>query len=431
MRVKMINPEGDHIQRILAVLHENISRSNQLQQSFMEHQAQVLQTIAADIGFSNQSVSTTYSPQPVLTRTQLEEFGTGSIAKCFGPDFKILDQRKSPRIPNGDLLMIDRVLKISGKRGNLNPPASITTEFGIPKDIWFINQNTYPGSPLGVLMEIALQPSGILSAYLGTSLMIPADVNLFRNLDGTISFISCPSLLGKTVTNHSWLLSSVSAGGMVIQKFAFELSTGGSVFLAGESSFGYFRQADMDRQTGLDVGEKTQPGHFGGTNRYDYLRVEFASIFPQGDASTKPYLDLIDRLYLKENGGKYGLGVIIGEKELTGNEWFYENHFFQDPVMPGSLGIEAIIQGLWAYAKYFQKDTNFHNPLIDFSFNEPLYWKYRGQVIPANREIKFEILLKTKYISDSSIKLAGDADFWVDDVRIYTIQNISMKLSEG
>jgi hypothetical protein len=99
--------------------------------------------------------------------------------------------------------------------------------------------------------------------------------------------------------------------------------------------------------------------------------------------------------------------------------------------MPGSLGIEAIIQGLWAYAKYFQKDTNFHNPLIDFSFNEPLYWKYRGQVIPANREIKFEILLKTKYISDSSIKLAGDADFWVDDVRIYTIQNISMKLSEG
>jgi 3-hydroxymyristoyl/3-hydroxydecanoyl-(acyl carrier protein) dehydratase len=425
------NAVDGHIHRILAVLQENLSRSNQLQQSFLEHQAQTLQTIAAYIGFPNLFANTKSSERPVITKTQLEEFGTGSIAKCFGPDFEILDQRKSPRIPNGDLLMIDRVLMISGERGNLNSPASITTEFEVPKNVWFINENKYPGIPLAILMEITLQPCGILSAYLGASLSLPADVNLFRNLDGMIFFHSCPDLCEQTVTNHSKLLMSVLSGGMLIQKFAFELSTDRSVFLAGESSFGYFRQTAMDKQTGMDIGEKTMPEISDHAIHGDYQQVEPISIFPRGNPSTKRHLDLIDRLQLKEKGGRYGHGIIIGEKKLSGKEWFYENHFFQDPVMPGSLGIEAIVQGLWAFVKHFQLDKIFHNPVVDFSHSDPLNWKYRGQVIPANSEIYFEVHLKSHYASDTTTNLLGDADFWVDGTRIYSIQNISMTLREG
>lgn len=425
------NSSYSHINSILAVLYETLSRSNQIQQNFLEHQAQVLQTINTRAGLLTNSINPNSSKQAVITKTQLEEFGTGSIAKCFGPDFEILDQRKSPRIPNGDLLMIDRVLTISGERGKLNLPASITTEFNIPKDIWFISENKYPGVPLGILIEIALQPSGILSAYLGTSLMIPEDANLFRNLDGRITFSSCPDLSGKTVTNHSRLLTSISGGGMLIQKFAFELSTDGSVFLSGESSFGYFTQAVMGKQSGIDSGEKKVRGVDDPTNRDDYHQLELTSLFPQGDPYTKQHLDLIDNLQFEKNGGRFGRGIILGEKKLTGKEWFYENHFFQDPVMPGSLGIEAIMLGLWAYIKYSQLDTNFHNPRIDFSHSDPLIWKYRGQVIPTNKKIGFEVHLKDKYISDSFINLTADAEFWVDGVRIYSIQNFSMTMEKG
>ncbi len=431
MTAKMINPEFGHIHRILTVLQENLSRSNQLQQNFLEHQAQILQTIASDAGFPNPFIKAKSATHPVITKTQLEEFGSGSIAKCFGPDFQILDQRKSPRIPNGDLLMLDRVLTISGERGNLNPPASITTEFDIPRNGWFIKENKYPGVPLGILMEIALQPCGILSAYLGTSLALPADVNLFRNLDGTICFHSCPVLCGQTVTNHSRLLMSVSSGGMLIQKFAFELSTARSVFLSGESAFGYFRQTAMDKQTGLDMGEKTMPGTGNHLIYDDTHPVDLFPTLPQGNPSGLSHLDLVDRLQLKENSGRYGHGIIIGEKKLGGKEWFYKNHFFQDPVMPGSLGIEAIVQGLWAYMKHSQPDKNFSNPVVDFSHSEPLNWKYRGQVIPANSEIYFEIHLKSQYASETTSNLVGDADFWVDGTRIYAIQNISMTWREG
>ena len=420
-----------HVHSILAVLHETLSRSNQLQQSFLEHQTQVLQTITTHVGMLANSVNPNSTKQVVITKTQLEEFGTGSIAKCFGPDFEILDQRKSPRIPNGDLLMIDRVLMISGERGKLNPPASIITEFHIPKDIWFISENKYPGVPLGILMEIALQPSGILSAYLGTSLMIPEDANLFRNLDGMITFLSCLDLSGKTVTNHSRLLTSISGGGMLIQKFAFELSTDGSVFLSGESSFGYFTQAVMRNQSGIDSGGKKVLGNGDSINRDDLHQLDLTTLFPQGDPSTKRHLDLIDNLQFMENGGRFSRGIIIGEKKLNGDEWFYDNHFFQDPVMPGSLGIEAITLGLWAFVKYFQLDKYFHDSIIDFSFSDPLIWKYRGQVIPANKKIDFEVHLKDKHISDSTINLTADAEFWVDGVRIYSIQNISMASKKG
>ena len=199
----------------------------------------------------------------------------GSIAKCFGPEFEILDKRRSPRIPNGDLLLIDRVMKIDGERGNLNPPAAITSEFDITPDIWFISDNPYSGIPLAVIMEIALQPCGILSAYLGSSLMLPAEVNIFRNLDGNISFISCPDLRGKTVVNHSRLLSSISGAGMMIQEYAFELAVEGQTFLTGKSSFGYFTRVVMEKQTGLDIDENRPASPGDRLHDEEYRPLEF------------------------------------------------------------------------------------------------------------------------------------------------------------
>jgi len=420
-----------HILKILSVLNENLSRSNNLHRSFLEQQAQALQAITAASSFQTSGQNTKNPVQPVITKAQLEEFSTGSIAKCFGPNFKILDKRRSPRIPNGDLLMIDRVISINGERRNLNPPASITTEFHISNDIWFIKENIYPGVPLSMLMEIALQPCGILSAYLGTSLVLPAEINIFRNLDGKIYFLSNPRLSGKTITNHSKLLASFSNGGMLIQNYAFELSVAGTVFLAGESSFGYFSQTAMEQQTGLDMTGDPVPPFGNGKNHGESQQEGYPSISLPNLDTKNGHLNLTDTMHLYKNTGRYANGLITGEKNLNGSEWFYTNHFFEDPVMPGSLGLEAVIQGVWAYAKYLQLDVNISKSSICFSHNDPFIWKYRGQVIPANRKIKFHVHIKTKNVTDSVFSFTGDADFWVDGMKIYSFQNISMALKEG
>jgi 3-hydroxymyristoyl/3-hydroxydecanoyl-(acyl carrier protein) dehydratase len=145
----------------------------------------------------------------------------------------------------------------------------------------------------------------------------------------------------------------------------------------------------------------------------------------------RKHLDLIDTLNFIENTGRYSNGIITGKKKLGGNEWFYENHFYQDPVMPGSLGLEVIMQGLWAYVKYRHLDINFTNPVVDFTCKNPFIWKYRGQVIPPNRLIRFEIHLKNKIASETSPLLTGDADFWVDGMRIYSFKNLSLTIREG
>ena len=57
----------------------------------------------------------------LFTSDQLDEFGTGQISKCFGPDFARYDGHRIPRIPNGDLKMMSRVRSIKGTRGNFSP----------------------------------------------------------------------------------------------------------------------------------------------------------------------------------------------------------------------------------------------------------------------------------------------------------------------
>ena len=420
-------PTSQHIRRLLDVLQDSLSRANQVHSDFLRNQAQVLQTLAAISNYAKSPIHTQPEQQAVITKDQLQEFGTGSIAKCFGPDFAILDGRKSPRIPNGDLLMMDRVISISGQRGDLNSPASIVTEFDVAADAWFINENTYPGIPLGILLEIALQPCGILSAWLGTSLSLPADVNIFRNLDGELSFSANPVLSGATIRNHARLLNSVASGGMLIQKYAFELSVGELVFLSGESSFGYFRQTAMDNQAGLDGKNAAAPQSIlQNQGQIDLALKSFKKI-----TSQIQHFDLVDRLTYENQDINHQAETLAGEKVLSGKEWFYTNHFFQDPVMPGSLGVEAIVQSMWAAIRHLKLDAKFHLPVLDFSNSLPLEWKYRGQVTPANKKVNFVIHLKNSPPITSIVHLLADAEFWVDNLKIYSIRNISMTLREG
>jgi 3-hydroxymyristoyl/3-hydroxydecanoyl-(acyl carrier protein) dehydratase len=411
------------LQKMLAILDESMVRSTRIQHAFLDQQAQNLQTIAASLGLTALREQFNLKSQPIFTRRQLEEFGSGLIAQCFGPDFAILDTRKTPRIPNGDLLMIDHVLSIDGERGKLQPPASITSEFDIPADAWFLRENPYPGVPLGVLMEIALQPCGILSAYLGSSLILPEDVNTFRNLDGAIHFLACPSLAGKTVTQHARLLSSVFSSGMLIQKYAFELIVDNQVFLSGESSFGYFRPSAMEGQTGLDEakGDAT-------SDPKDFQPLDIPHL-PAADPSMR-HLRLLDELHFQPGGGSYGQGLIIGSRLLDGSEWFYRNHFYQDPVMPGSLGVETITQALWAFMQRSQPKTVSSTAQLDFSNPAALQWKYRGQVIPSNRKLQFEVHLKNSALTGNPRQVLADAAFRVDGRKIYAIENISLTLNE-
>ena len=412
---------------MLEILDGVMAQSSALHNSLLENQATMLVALSALNGNAPAPQASITEQAPLFTRRQLEEFASGSVAACFGPDYAILDQRKTPRIPNGRLLLIDRVLEISGQRRNPQPPAAITSQVDIPADAWYLQQaESYPQIPLAVLMEMALQPCGILSAYLGTSLVIPAENNLFRNLDGSLRFTDMPDLRGKTVSNTAQLTRAFSSGGLTIQAFSFTLSADGRTFLSGESSFGYFTPATMEKQSGLDTGEKRA------------MLIENADLpltfRPLGTGTVRGargLLDLVDQTWFDPRGGRFGKGVILGQKDLQPDEWFYSNHFFQDPVMPGSLGVEAIARSLWQYLRQEFPTSDITANQLSFAGNEALSWKYRGQVLPRNQRTYFEIHIKDIDHSGRIPVIRADADFWVDGLRIYAIENLNMTLKES
>lgn len=426
---KKDNPNA--IRRNLAMLDGVMERTSALHQNLLEYQLQVM---LSNSNLSELAVTTIQQPlnrKTIFNRWQLEEFAKGSIAKCFGPEFSVLDQRKTPRIPNGRLLLIDRVIKISGQRKSLTSPASITSEFNVKKDAWFIQEKSGYEIPLSILMEIALQPCGILSAYLGTALIIPPENNIFRNLDGVIRIHSNPGLVGKTIVNNANLIKTTSSAGLFIQEYAFELSVDEQPFLSGQSTFGYFTQQVMEKQSGLDIGEKRTP-LVQSLNCSDNSKLVLANLTQiNHKLSLGGFFELLDEAGLNLDGGRYGKGVIVGSKKIKGNEWFFENHFYQDPVMPGSLGVEVLMQCLRAYAEELSAQSNTHIKRLEISGEKALRWKYRGQVLPGNQLTHFEVHIKEHNTSRDQSNLVADADFWVDGIRIYAIENIAVRFIEG
>jgi len=408
-------------QRFLSILDGVIERSTHVHQSLLENQAVALQAVNA-----LSAAVPDKGPAPVIfSRQALEEFAAGSIARCFGPDYAVLDTRPAPRIPNGRLLLIDRVTEISGAQMQIQPPASIITEVDVPQDAWYLEGNPYIGLPLAVLMEMALQPCGILSAYLGTSLVIPPENHQFRNLNGWIRTHDMPDLCGKTITNWAQLIKSVASGGLYLQTYRFSLSADQRSFLEGESSFGYFTPEVMGSQSGLDQGARL-PGLIASKD------------FPNGflpfdnQAQTdKRLLDLSDHTWIDPSGGKFGLGVVVGERAVNQNDWFFANHFYGNPVMPGSLGVEAVVRGLSALVKERAGKDGKAQLALDFPADRPLSWKYRGQVLPSNRQTAFEAHIHQAVSEAGETRISAQADYWVDGLRIYTIKNLSLVLKEG
>src|SRR4029077_17038434 len=44
------------------------------------------------------------------------------------------------------------------------------------------------------------------------------------------------------------------------------------------------------------------------------------------------------------HAGTAGLGRLRATKRVDAGDWFFKAHFFQDPVQPGSLGLQAMEQ---------------------------------------------------------------------------------------
>src|SRR5439155_15227245 len=130
-----------------------------------------------------------------------------------------------------------------GERHRLAPGSSLVSEYDVPAEAWFLDEGRGPSAagarllPYSILMELALQPCGFLSAYLGSTLPYPDEDFHFRNLDGNGRLLRSVDLRGKTIVNRVRLLASTAIQGVILQSYDFQLECDGEPFFQGDAAF--------------------------------------------------------------------------------------------------------------------------------------------------------------------------------------------------
>ena len=382
----------------------------------------------------NQAPSVIQGIQPEYNQHLVETFAKGRVADCFGGKYAIYDNRRAPRIPNGDLLLVDRIIKIEGERFVTQPGTSIHTEYDVPADEWFYDDNPYPVMPYSVYMEIALQPCGFLSAHHGPTLDYPDIDFYFRNLDGYGKLYRDVDMRGRTITNHVTLLRSTTLQGTIIQSFDFHLYDEGELFYEGEATFGYFTLEALSSQAGLDAGK--QVPRWLDTVTLDESQI--TRIDPRAEYGedylklAHGMLEFTDEIIVVEDGGTYGEGYAYANTIIRPEAWFFSAHFYQDPVMPGSIGVETILQAMQAYAIQTGLGNEFDYPrFAQTDAEHTTTWKYRGQILSDSEKSHVEANIKRIERTPGKITIYADASLWRDTLRIYEVTDIALSIVEA
>ncbi|MCH6548038.1 MAG: multicopper oxidase domain-containing protein, partial [Gemmatimonadetes bacterium] len=101
----------------------------------------------------------------------------------------------------------------------------------------------------------------------------------------------------------------------------------------------------------------------------------------------------------------------------------------QDPVQPGSLGIEAMIQALQFFMLERGMGEGIEAPRFEpLALGEPMTWKYRGQVVPRNETVQVTLDVTEIGHDESGPYAVASASLWCDAVRIYSADRMGMRI---
>ncbi|MFO0597025.1 MAG: beta-ketoacyl synthase N-terminal-like domain-containing protein [Myxococcaceae bacterium] len=375
------------------------------------------------------SHSITAGAEPLrFTREQILEYCEGAPSKCFGPEYAPFDpgsSRKLARLPRPPYLFMDRVLTTEPKPRVLEPGGWITCEYDVPRDGWYFAANRQRTMPFAVLLEAALQPCGFLAAYAGSAFASDLDLK-FRNLDGTATLHREVTPETGTLTLRSRMTKTSRAGGMILQQFDFEVLAKGDRVYTGTTGFGFFPKEALDAQVGIR-----------GAKRLVDTKTKTPSPLERGEGRgeglTKPQrpwsmIDTIEALSL--SGGPHNLGYVAASRKVDPTEWFFEAHFYEDPVMPGSLGLEALIQALAEWSLHRFPNLERTHRWQALALGREHTWQYRGQVIPTNSQVIVEANITDVLEGDEPVVIA-DGQLLVDGKIIYAMKQFALRLARN
>ena len=357
----------------------------------------------------------------------------GPPSKAFGPFYARFDgTRRAARLPGPPYHFMSRITDIDGPIGGMKPGTTVEVEYDVPVEQWYFEQNGNPTMPFCVVMEAALQPCGWLASYVGSALTSETDM-LFRNLDGTGTLLQEIFPSSGIFRTKVKILSVSQSAGMIIENFEVECYVGEQRVFEMKTVFGFFPKEAFENQVGLPVSPEERTWMEAPAEQIIDLTTRPEKYCGGALCLPGPMLLMLDRVTgYWPKGGPKGLGALRAEKTVDVDEWFFKAHFFQDPVQPGSLGVEALCQLLQFYMLESGMGDGITNPRFEpLMLDQPVTWKYRGQVVPKNKVIGSELRI-TEVGEDEKGRFAvAEGWLWVDGKRIYHTKNLGMRIVSG
>ncbi len=355
------------------------------------------------------------SPIP-FEKHHILAFAAGKPSEAFGEPYRIFDEgRFVARLPRPPFSFLDRITYIETEQYKMVAGGIIEAQYDVPADAWYFEAERQPIMPYAVLIETALQSCGFLAAYLGSALTSPVDL-AFRNLEGEAELLEQVYPDTGTLTTHVRLQRVSASGGMIIQGYEFAVRNASRIVYRGQTTFGFFSRDALAQQVGIREAKA-------------YEQTEGRSFpYPHEAPFPDDRLRMIDSIAcFAPDGGPHGLGFIEGRKRVDPEEWFFKAHFYQDPVWPGSLGLEAFLQVLKAAALQYWPDSE--NVRFLACPGKKHRWRYRGQVIPTSKEVRVQAVLTAR--DEATRTLTADGFLLVDGLIIYQMNDFTLRVDRS
>ncbi|MFO0805949.1 MAG: beta-ketoacyl synthase N-terminal-like domain-containing protein [Gemmataceae bacterium] len=375
-------------------------------------------------GLTREKLQQTWRSPPVATagpsrfryqKEQILAYAIGPPSEAFGEPYRIFDHdRILARLPGPPFLFVDRITPTAGTPFVMEAGAACVAEYDVPPDAWYFEANRSDRMPFSVLLEIALQPCGWLAAWCGSALTNEQDIK-FRNLGGkAVQLFPVTPDIG-TLTMTAKMTNVSKSAGMIIQHFDMKVSSTRGTVYDGTTYFGFFTKDQLANQVGIREAKVPWP------SGQDVANGEQGEL-PHDPPFPAPMLRMVDRIEtFLPRGGTKGLGLVVGRIAVDPGMWFFKAHFYQDPVWPGSLGLESFLQ-LLKYAAWKRWGGAAWQTV---AIRAPHSWTYRGQVLPTDREVT--VILEVTAADDSARRLTANGFLTVDGRVIYQMTDFTLE----
>ncbi|QVL33360.1 hypothetical protein KIH39_05455 [Telmatocola sphagniphila] len=345
-------------------------------------------------------------------------FAIGKPSEAFGKPYEVFDsERIIARLPGPPYQFLDRITEIQNcEPWKLKAGGIIEAEYDVPRDAWYFLENRCDRMPFSVLLEVALQPCGWLAAYLGSALTSPIDLS-FRNLGGSgIQHAEIHPDTG-TLTTRVKISKVSQSAGMIIQNYEYQMTASGTLIYSGDTYFGFFTKEALKNQLGMPAA---------GWYRPKGSEVsEWQGRLPLDPPYPGSMLRMIDEIcFFSGKDGPYGLGFVEGRIAVDPEFWFFKAHFHQDPVWPGSLGLEAFLQLLKFFAAKILGEPRTKSWQA-MALHQKHQWTYRGQVLPEHGTVTVQV--HPRKVDSENRLIWADGYLMIDGRIIYEMKDFSVQ----